>query len=153
MDTSPTKRLLSAGFPDMDKLAHDAFAGSVLSRPDDSARVERMVKYLARLVKMESDCRILVLGCGPYPEPIKILAEKGFSTTGVEPVDSFVDTAKEYLGSQAVVLQGAAEQIPVDDGTQDIVWFESVAEHVDSIRVSLEAVSYTHLTLPTIYSV
>lgn len=140
MDTKDpfSNRLLSEGFPGMDQLAHKAFADSVNSRSDDTDRVARILTYLGRLKNMSESNKVLVLGCGPYPEPMKILHNKGHSVVGVEPVPSFVETATNYMDGKAEVVQGTAEQIPLPDNSQDIVWLESVAEHVDSIRLSLE---------------
>jgi SAM-dependent methyltransferase len=43
-----------------------------------------------------------------------------------------VDTALAFLDGRGTVLVGAAEQLPLADGSQNVVLFESVLEHVDS---------------------
>ena len=133
-------RLISKAYPKLDELAHNAFSTAVQSRHDDTARLNRLNTYLSRLVDMESSRHVLVLGCGPHPQPISILAANGHSVIGVEPVESFVNSANEFLTDNAVVLQGAAESIPLEYQSQDIVYFESVIEHVDSIRISLSEI-------------
>lgn len=133
-------RKLAEGYPNMDQLAHEAFSHVVTSRPDDTPRIERLFTYLGRLVDLSERRNIMVLGCGPHPQPAQILINMGYKVVGVEPVQSFVETAREYLGDSASVIQGAAEAIPLPDGSQDVVVFESVLEHVDSIPHSLEEI-------------
>jgi ubiquinone/menaquinone biosynthesis C-methylase UbiE len=62
----------------------------------------------------------------------------GHHAVGVEPVTSFVEAAREYLGDASAVLQGTAERIPLDDESQHLVFLESVMEHVDSPTQSLQ---------------
>jgi 2-polyprenyl-6-hydroxyphenyl methylase/3-demethylubiquinone-9 3-methyltransferase len=130
-------RKLADGFPGLDRLAHAAFSHEVTSRPDDAARIERLFTYLGRLIDLSRHRNVVVLGCGPHPEPARVLLEMGYTVVGVEPVPSFVDTAREYLGDAALVKLGAAEDMPLPSASQDVVVFESVLEHVDSIPRSL----------------
>jgi ubiquinone/menaquinone biosynthesis C-methylase UbiE len=106
------------------------------ARPDDAPRIARFLVYLDRLVGPGTVKNVLVLGCGPRPDQVRIFREHGFHTTGVEPVASFVRAANEYLGG-TIVLQGAAENIPLPDASQHLVVFESVLEHVDSPRKAM----------------
>ena len=133
-------RKLSEGYPELGKLAHKAFSDSLNLRPDDEPRLERLLIYLGRLVDTNQCIKIAILGCGPRPQPQKILIEKGYQVVGVEPVESFVKSAREYLGEPNAVINGAAEKIPLPDCSQDVVFFESVLEHVDSIPQSLEEI-------------
>lgn len=135
------ERVLLDAYPELDKLAHSAFTQSVESRVSDKQRIERLLVYMGRLTDMKNARKVLVLGCGPYPEPAQLLVEHGHDVVCVEPVLSFVETAREYLGESATVMQGAAENIPVADQSQDIVLFESVLEHVDSVPISLEEIN------------
>jgi SAM-dependent methyltransferase len=134
------KRTLSDGYPELRKMAHKAFSDSLNSRQDDKPRIEKLLTYLGRLVDLNSCTNIAVLGCGPYPQPQKVLLEKGYRVVGVEPVESFVESARVYLGEHSSVIKGAAEEIPLPDCSQDLVFFESVLEHVDSIPRSLEEI-------------
>ena len=131
------QRKLSEGFPALPELAHKTFSGTVSSRPDDGPRIEKLVLYLNRLVDLSNKTNLLVLGCGPHPRTAQLLSRKGYNITAVEPVPSFVQTASDFLGEEGKVLLGAAENIPVETGSQDIVVFEAVLEHVDSIPLSL----------------
>jgi SAM-dependent methyltransferase len=133
-------RKYADGYPNLDELAHEAFSHAVTSRPDDGPRIERLFTYLSRLIDLTERRNIVILGCGPHPRPAQILINKGYNVVAVEPVQSFVETATEYLGDSASVMRGAAEAIPLPDCSQDIVIFESVLEHVDSIPHSLEEI-------------
>ena len=134
------ERKLAAGYPNLDQLAHEAFSHDVLSRLAETPQLQRLFTYLGRLVDLGEPKNILVLGCGPHPQPVQILANMGHKVVGVEPVQSFVETATHYLGDLASVNQGSAEDIPLPDSSQDVVLFESVLEHVDSIPHALEEI-------------
>jgi SAM-dependent methyltransferase len=128
-------RKLSDGFPDLERLAfeqYNAGQGAV----DQSAKLDRLLRLIGRLIPLGPGSHVCVLGCGPVPQAMRLLLDRGMSATGVEPVVSFVDRANEYLGREAVVV-GAAESIPLDDESQDLVLFENVIEHVDSPLESL----------------
>jgi hypothetical protein len=102
-------RQLSEGNPLIGLLSHDAFSQAVAARPGETARIERLFTYTGRLIDLSARHNIVVLGCGPVPHPVQILAGKGYNVVGVEPVDSFVQSAREYLGDSAAVMQGAAQ--------------------------------------------
>jgi SAM-dependent methyltransferase len=110
------------------------------ARPDDAPRIERLFMYFGRLVDLEQTKTILVLGCGPKPNPMRVLLGHGYRVIGVEPVPQFVDCAREYLGDSGFILQGGAEAIPLGQSSVDIVFFESVLEHVDSPLESLQEI-------------
>jgi SAM-dependent methyltransferase len=133
-------RKLSEGNPKIGQRAHEAFSQAVAARPDDTARIERLLTYIGRLIDLSVRQNIVVLGCGPQPQPAQILINKGYKVVAVEPVQSFVKAAAVYLGDSTVVMQGAAEAIPLPSASQDVVVFESVLEHVDSIPHSLEEI-------------
>lgn len=73
-----------------------------------------------------------MIGCGPLPQSVRRLAELGWDSIGVEPVGEFVTSARSYLGQAEAVVQGSAECLPMEDGSQSLVLMESVIEHVDS---------------------
>lgn len=133
-------RKFSEGYPNLDKIAHEWFSNETISRSDATPRIERLFKYFGRLIDLGSPKNIVVLGCGPHPQEVLILAKDGHNVVGVEPVMSFVEAAQEYVINPATILHGAAEVIPLPDGSQDIVVFENVIEHVDSVPRSLEEI-------------
>jgi SAM-dependent methyltransferase len=133
-------RLLVEGHPQLEQRALASFKAAVDARPDDTPRVERLLHYLGRIVDVGSYRTVLVLGCGPRPQVSRILLEKGYQVVGVDPSPAFVDEARRYLGDSGSVLLGAAEGIPLPDASQDLVFFESVLEHVDSVSRSLKEI-------------
>ena len=95
---------------------------------------------LDRLIDIRPGRNILVVGCGPQPEPMRVLREIGFNVVGVEPDPQFVAAARRHLGDEAAVLDGSVEDLPNPSESQDVVILESVLEHVDSVRRSLAEV-------------
>jgi SAM-dependent methyltransferase len=132
-----SERKLSAGYPDLERLAFEQFVGSQASKPNDAPRINRLLRLLGRLIVLDGSQDVCVIGCGPVPQPIRILREQGYSVTGVEPVPRFVAAANEYLGDENVVRRGAAECIPLPNASQDLVFFDNVLEHVESPLISL----------------
>lgn len=133
-------RRLTEGYPGLDKLAHDAYLRSLHGRADHRPAIRRRLTYLNRLIDLDRCRNLLVIGCGPEPVTLQFLLELGYEAYGVEPVDSFVRTACEFLSSPNRVRKGCAEQIPFPDRSQHVVFMESVLEHVESPVKSLEEV-------------
>ena len=134
------ERKLSQGYPDLERLAFEQFVATQSAKPDDTPRVERLVRLLGRLITLDGHQTVCVIGCGPVPQPIRILRGMGYTVTGVEPVPLFVQAAGEYLGDANAVLQGAAESIPLPTASQDLVFFDNVLEHVESPVLSLSEI-------------
>jgi SAM-dependent methyltransferase len=130
-------RRLVDGVPGLEQLALDAFTKLYERRPDQTSQVEEVLRYLDQLIDLEQRKRILIVGCGPRPEPLRLLRERGFEAVGVEPVDDFVEAARRNLDDRAAVLEGSAESLPAPDCSQDVVILESVLEHVESVGASL----------------
>jgi SAM-dependent methyltransferase len=131
-------RKLAEGYPGLDRLALKKFTATLDAQADDTPRLERLLVRLGRLVDLDSARNIVVLGCGPRPQTVKHLVERQFKVIGVEPVPLFVESARQYLNDAAQVVEGAAERIPVADGSQHIVFCDSVLEHVVSPTRSLD---------------
>jgi ubiquinone/menaquinone biosynthesis C-methylase UbiE len=130
-------RRLVDGYPDIESVSTEWFSNSLSRDTTQRVRVEKVLAYLERLIGVESGARLAVVGCGPHPEAVKILIERGFRAVGIEPVEGYVEAARDYLGDDADVRQGSAESLPLEDESQDVVFLESVLEHVDSPIVSL----------------
>ena len=133
-------RKLSTGYPDLEQLAFDHFVRTQTAKADDAPRIERILQALGRLITLDGNQTICVIGCGPVPQPIRIMREKGYTVTGVEPVPLFVKAAGEYLDDDSVVIQGAAESLPLPNESQDLVFFDNVLEHVESPLLSLSEI-------------
>jgi SAM-dependent methyltransferase len=130
-------RRLTEGYPGLDARSVDWFQASVANRPDDAPRLQTVLHCLDRLIDIGQARKLLVVGCGPQPETMRLLREMGFAVCGVEPVPKFVAAARKFLGDDDAVLQGFAERLPNASGSQDVVLLESVLEHVDSVESTL----------------
>ena len=98
---------------------------------------KRILKYLDRIVEVTPPMKFVVTGCGPVPVTMRAIAEEGFDVTGIEPVTEYVENANEYLNGNGEVLKGWCENIPAEDDKFDVLFCESVLEHVDSPEKSL----------------
>jgi SAM-dependent methyltransferase len=130
-------RPLVGGYPDLESISADHFSEMLSEDGGHEEHVEYVLMLLGRLTDIDHVRDVAVVGCGPRPEAVRILAERGFAVTAVEPIAAYVDKARSFLDGRATVQLGAAEELPVDDGSQDVVLIESVLEHVDSPIKSL----------------
>jgi ubiquinone/menaquinone biosynthesis C-methylase UbiE len=129
---------LAQAYPGLDRLAFDSFSAVCEAHGDETSRIDTLLRRLDNLVDLNQLRNVVVIGCGPKPQSIKLLQEKNHVVVGIEPVPSFVGSAREYLGSAGSVVEGAAEAIPLPDGSQQIVFCYSVLEHVVSPSKSLD---------------
>jgi len=136
-DQRRRRQRLVDGVPGLRQLALEAFTELYSAKPDQTSRVEELLRNLDQLIDLELHKRILIVGCGPRPEPLRLLRERGFEASGVEPVGDFVHAARRHLEDEAGVLEGSAESLPAADASQDVVILESVLEHVESVGASL----------------
>ena len=131
-------RPLAEGFPDLEAVSTEVFSESLSRDTGQRARVGHVLRLLGRVVDLEEVRNVTVVGCGPRPETVKILVERGYTVTGIEPVAGYADRARAFLGSGGTVQAGTAESLPLEDCSQDLVFLESVLEHVDSPIKSLD---------------
>ena len=133
---------MSEGYPDLSKLYHDYFTRHLATKKsrDIPAETRHIMQLLGRVIDLSSSRDFAVLGCGPQPETIVELANLGHRITGLEPIKSYVETANDYLQGKATVVEGVAESLPLADESQDVVFFESVLEHVDSPKRCLSEI-------------
>ena len=62
----------------------------------------------------------------PNPRAVRGLVDAGFDAVGVEPVQGFLEAAREFLESPDRALQGTCEALPFPDGSQRVVVIENV---------------------------
>lgn len=132
-------RPLTAGFPDLESTSTAVFSESLGKDTGHRARLQHVLPLLGRVVDLDRVRNVAVVGCGPRPETVGILDELGYAVAAVEPVPGYAEEARAFLdGRAAAVRLGSAEQLPLEDGSQDLVFLESVLEHVDSPVKSLQ---------------
>jgi SAM-dependent methyltransferase len=129
-------RKLAEAYPGLNQLYDETFNRTLeLSHPAEDG-MERQLAFLGRLIPLAQQ-KVVVIGCGPQPHAMKQLLTKGYDVFGVEPVRSFVRSANGYLGALDRVVEGSAESIPLPDQSVQLVYCNSVLEHVDSPAASL----------------
>jgi SAM-dependent methyltransferase len=95
-----------------------------------------------RSLSVEAGRNWLDVGCGTGALCAAILDHcSPFSVTGVEPSEGFLKTARENLGERAVLLQGSATTIPLDDASVDVVVSGLVLNFVPDQRGALAEMS------------
>lgn len=118
--------------------ALDAAIGNQTHGAAATSPIGHQLTYIGRLIDLDVARRWLVVGCGPRPHAIGILADRGFIVTGLEPEPDLATAASSWIGDRARIVSGSAEAIPLEDGSQDMIVCESVLEHVDSTHRTLE---------------
>jgi len=130
-------RRLAEGHPELARGYLETFPTNLDHQPDGTPRIDRLLNCMDRVTDARPRKDVLVVGCGPRPETMRVLKNRGYRVTGVDPVPGFVKGAEEYLGGSNEVVQGWAEALPLPDSSQDLILCESVLEHVGSPRAAL----------------
>ncbi len=130
-------RRLTDGVPDLESRALAARDVAEQRAAVDATDVDKVLRHVSRLVDISGRRRIAVIGCGHRPKMLRALLDLGHDAMGIEPVDAYVRAASEYLEREGLVLKGVAEHLPLADGSQHVVLFENVLEHVDSVSKAL----------------
>lgn len=130
-------RRLSEHYPKLRDLYDRTFTSTQAAQTDDGTGLDRQLEYVGRLVDVQRG-RILVVGCGPQPRAVRALVQRGRDVIAVEAVPEFVRAAGEFLDAPERVVEGVAERIPLPTASVQVVYCNSVLEHVDSPRASLQ---------------
>jgi SAM-dependent methyltransferase len=135
-------RALVEGYPDLQRLGSEYFA----AQDDNTAELDisEVVAGIEALIHPRTGSRVAVIGCGPNPSTVRQLVQQGYDAVGIEPIDEFVALARAALGDTKRIIQGSAEDLPFESGSQQVIWMDKVIEHVDSVEKSL-AESYRAL--------
>ena len=131
-------RKLIDAYPGLEQLGLEFFADLQDEQGADAGAVGVMLARLSRLADVSPPKRMLVVGCGPKPHLARLLRDAGHEVIGLEPVPEFAASARKHLGSDDAVIEGAAESMPLPDGSFDVVFAESVLEHVTSPSKALD---------------
>jgi SAM-dependent methyltransferase len=89
---------------------------------------------------MPAGAEVLDVGCGEGGQALRLAERFGFAVRGVDPVPRHVEIADAMLDAAAVdradlrervgFALGRAEELPVGDGSVDLVWCNDVLVHV-----------------------
>jgi SAM-dependent methyltransferase len=131
------ERSFTDGYPDLEQLGVEWFS----RHPLDTRGFESKLRCIGRMIDLERGLKTVCgIGCGPKPIMLRWLKEHGYAAVGIEPINAFVKAGCEMLDDPKGVLQGRAEQVPLPDESQRVVFLESVLEHVDSPRQAIAEV-------------
>jgi SAM-dependent methyltransferase len=128
-------RPLAEGHPDIEAYELHAKAAHREAHPDPAVArsVDGILTCLGRAIRIaERPKKALVVGCGPFPTTCERLVELGWDCLGLEPVEEFAASAREYLERPESICIGSAEDMPLPSESRSLVIMESVLEHVDS---------------------
>jgi SAM-dependent methyltransferase len=129
-------RRLSEMYPGLERLYDEEFNRTLSPLAHDPTGIDRQLMYLSRVVGVDKP-RVAVIGCGPQPTAVRHLLERGYDAVGIEPLAPFVRAAGSYVGAPERVLHGTAESLPLPDASVQLVYCNSVLEHVDAPTTSL----------------
>jgi ubiquinone/menaquinone biosynthesis C-methylase UbiE len=94
-----------------------------------------------RLSSMESDDRVVDIGCGPGVA-VRYAARQGATVTGIDPAPVMLRVARLLTRRRTKVryLAGAAEAIPLPDGSASVVWSIATVHHWSDVDAGLREV-------------
>jgi len=71
-------RRMLEGYPGLSDPALEIYRAALAARPEETPRVEMVLAFLDRLIDLQRARKFLVVGCGPQPEPMRVLREMGY---------------------------------------------------------------------------
>ena len=107
--------------------------------PHAQARLDKILAQLGRFWTCPPAARLLDIGCAQGLTLISA-ARLGLEAVGVEPWDQAREAAQQLAeseGGKVTVLDGVAEQLPLEAQSFDIVFSHAVMEHVDDAQAML----------------
>ena len=98
-------------------------------------------RLAVRLSDMGSSARVVDIGCGPGAA-VRYAARLGATVTGVDPAPVMLRTARLLTRRPAKVryVKGAAEDVPLSDGSVSVVWSIATVHHWSDIDAGLQEV-------------
>lgn len=98
----------------------------------------RLAPQFLAWLNMPANLRWLDVGCGPGTLCSAILDQcQPLTVTGVDPSAGFLSTARDQLGDRAVLMQGSATELPLDDIAADVVVAGLVLNFVTDAHAAL----------------
>jgi ubiquinone/menaquinone biosynthesis C-methylase UbiE len=126
-------RFLSQGYPNLEQLVAEK------SKQEEFSSAKEIMSCIGRLVDLNNGLDTIAdVGCGPHAINVKTLLDAHYNVVGVEPVPSFVESARNSIGDAKRIVRGCAESLPFSDQSQRVVLMQNVLEHVDSAPKCLE---------------
>jgi SAM-dependent methyltransferase len=102
-----------------------------------SPRGPEQLYDIVRGLSLEPGSRAVDVGCGEGRHAVELAERFEFFVSGFDPVPRHIELARERLVSAPPALRarvrfelGAAEALPLEDGSADLVWCRDVLVHV-----------------------
>lgn len=103
-----------------------------------SPRDPSVLLQLVDELGLEPDSRVVDAGCGDGSHSFRLALHLGFRVLGIDPVQRHLDLARSARRDQPSEVadrvsfeRGSVEDVPVPDGSIDLVWCRDVMEHVE----------------------
>jgi SAM-dependent methyltransferase len=120
-------------FPRYEEAFHDALDESLHPRGPE------VLFELVERMGLPPGSRAADVGCGEGRHSLELARRFGFSVVGVDPVPRHVEVARASAESGVRFELGAAEKLPLEEASVDLVWCRDVLVHVaDLERAYLE---------------
>lgn len=98
-------------------------------------------------LRLPLEASVLDLGCGEGQQSLRLARDFGLAVRGIDPVSRHTEIANQALDTVARTNPelrnlvrfelGAAEALPVDDASIDLIWCKDVLVHVEALDRAL----------------
>jgi SAM-dependent methyltransferase len=150
--TAPLRSLPVDALPDFDLRAfyddYPRIEDRLETALDESLgpRGPELLFEVVRGMGLPSGSRVIDVGCGEGDHTLRLATDLGFSVLGIDPVARHVQIAQEKLELRArdssdlrtrvAFVAGAADALPADGESTDLVWCRDVLGHVAALPVA-----------------
>lgn len=103
----------------------------------------KATKHLLDHLGIRRDDSVLDVGCGTARDLVELVIQTGCKAIGIDRSGKMVETARNRIGKNGLagkvtVLNCDAHNLPLGDGTFDVVYIQSVLLQLDKIRAVSE---------------
>jgi ubiquinone/menaquinone biosynthesis C-methylase UbiE len=94
-------------------------------------------------LRLPAGAAVLDLGCGDGAHSLRLARDSGFQVLGIDPVARHIELCEQRLAEAPELRQrvrfqiGAAEQLPLDDDSIDLIWCREVLYVIPAIETAL----------------
>jgi ubiquinone/menaquinone biosynthesis C-methylase UbiE len=100
-------------------------------RSHTPAVLEFWLRTISDAIGRDQIAKILDLGCGTGRYSAALVSHFGAHVVGIDPSEKMLAEARRKGGDRVSFLRGAAEAIPLSDGSIDMIFLSMAFHHVD----------------------